>query len=116
MDENRPPVAGVDDIDMPTTRERRTLGRTRPTRRREIMTGTLAIMVGLCAAIFEPQVRAMMPLPLTAYVLLTLAVAAAAADVARCSWLGRPVRVAPLMIVSVAGGVMSAAVAIDALL
>lgn len=115
MTDERPPVAGVDDVDMPTRRERHLLGRTRPTRRSEIATGLLAIMVYMLVLIFQPEIQQMVPISTLTYWLLVVVLACATLDVALRSWRGRPLHLFTLMIIAVAGGVVAAAVAIAAL-
>lgn len=104
-----------DDIDMPTRHERRVLGRTSPTRAVEITQGVLSIMVLLLALIFYPDVLSLAPLPPYVVAALIAGVCLAAADVAACSFGGRPRRVLPTLIVLVGGGATLVAIALAAL-
>ncbi|MEU4228271.1 hypothetical protein AB0F17_28590 [Nonomuraea sp. NPDC026600] len=109
-----PPRDPYNDIDMPTAGERRRLGRTRPTRARELSNMAVSIMLALAAVIFHPALVALAPVlpPWIAWVLIA-AFVGAASDVAASSYAGRPTRTASTLIVTVGGGVVIAAIAIS---
>jgi hypothetical protein len=107
------PRGPYDDIDMPTAGERRRLGRTRPTRLRELSNMVASIMVALAALIVHPDLMALVPvLPRWAVALLIGAFAGAAADVAASSYFGRPARLVSSMIVTIGAGAVVAAILI----
>lgn len=109
-----PPGDPYNDIDMPTAGERRRLGRTRPTRRRELSNMVASIMVALAALIVHPDLMALVPvLPRWAVTLLIAAFVGAATDVAASSYLRRPVRLVSSLIVTIGAGAVVAAIAIS---
>lgn len=102
------------DLDMPTPGERRRLGRTRPTRRRELSNMVGSIMVALAALIVHPDLMALVPvLPRWAVAVLIAVFVGAAADVAASSYFRRPAHLVSSLIVTIGAGAVVAAIAIS---
>lgn len=111
-----PPRDPYNDLDMPTAGERRRLGRTCPTRRREISNGVLSIIVAIAAVIFHRDLVDLVP-GLAPWIVwgLIAAFAGATTDFALSSFAGRAPRTASTMIVTIGAGVSAVAIALGAI-